>query len=97
MSQEYETDSRKEHVIAGNSAIIKCDIPSFIADFVTVTGWLEESQDIEYFPSHNFGTMINYFCMIKILRFFLLDNLQTPTLLPSKVSPKKQSVGSTDP
>ena len=59
VSQDYDSDADKEYVIAGNSAIVKCDIPSFIADFVTVTGWLEESQDIEYFPSNNFGTTID--------------------------------------
>ena len=74
VSQEYGTDARQERVIAGNAAIIKCDIPSFIADFVTVTGWLEESQDIEYFPSGNFGTMIHYFSMTKIRGAFLLDS-----------------------
>ena len=65
VSQEYGTDASTERVIAGNYAIVKCAIPSFIADFVTVTGWLEESQDVEYFPSDNFGTMINYFRMCK--------------------------------
>lgn len=26
----------------GNSAIIKCSIPSFVADFVSVVGWTDE-------------------------------------------------------
>lgn len=28
-----------EHVIKGNSAVIKCSIPSFVADFVSVLSW----------------------------------------------------------
>lgn len=31
----------------GNAAIIKCLIPSFVADFVQVSGWLnEEGEEI---------------------------------------------------
>jgi hypothetical protein len=26
----------------GNSAIVKCSIPSFVADFVTVEAWVDE-------------------------------------------------------
>ena len=88
VSQEYETDVNKERAIAGNSAIMKCDITSFIADFVTVTGWLEESQDIEYFPSDNFGTMVNHFRMIKIHRLSYLA-ICRPSSLPLKTCLKK--------
>lgn len=34
----------------GNSAILKCSIPSFVADFVHVVGWIDE-EGHEYFPS----------------------------------------------
>lgn len=32
----------KEYVMRGNSAILKCSIPSFVADFVHVVGWIDE-------------------------------------------------------
>lgn len=29
-----------EYVIRGNSAIMKCSVPSFVADFITVEAWV---------------------------------------------------------
>lgn len=31
-----------EYIMKGNAAIMKCLIPSFVSDFVTVTGWIDE-------------------------------------------------------
>jgi Down syndrome cell adhesion molecule-like protein 1 len=39
VSQNYDTDVNKEYVIRGNSAILKCQVPSFVADFVDVISW----------------------------------------------------------
>ena len=41
VNQFYLTDGENEYVIRGNSAILKCKIPSFIADFVTVDAWID--------------------------------------------------------
>jgi hypothetical protein len=30
-----------ESVIHGNDAILKCSIPSFVADFVSISGWID--------------------------------------------------------
>ena len=38
------------HVIIGNSALVKCEIPSFVADFVNVISWTD-NQGTEFFPS----------------------------------------------
>lgn len=43
-----------EYVIKGNSAVLKCSIPSFVADFVYVEAWIDE-EGIEYKPSNNYG------------------------------------------
>lgn len=32
----------KEYVIRGNAAVLKCSIPSFVADFVRVESWIDE-------------------------------------------------------
>ena len=45
MIQTYETDVIKEFVIRGNDALIKCSIPSFVTDFVTVRSWIVESSE----------------------------------------------------
>ncbi|XP_064091662.1 cell adhesion molecule Dscam1-like [Macrobrachium nipponense] len=41
VAQDYETDADKEYVIKGNNAIMKCEIPSFVADFVSVQAWVD--------------------------------------------------------
>lgn len=40
----------KEYIMRGNAAILKCTIPSFVADFVTVEAWIDEDGK-EYKPS----------------------------------------------
>lgn len=34
-----------EYVIKGNAAILKCSIPSFVADFVQVVSWVDDSGE----------------------------------------------------
>uniref|UniRef100_A0A336MBD6 CSON014681 protein n=1 Tax=Culicoides sonorensis TaxID=179676 RepID=A0A336MBD6_CULSO len=53
VTQYYEADVNKEHVIRGNSAIIKCLIPSFVADFVEVVSW-HTDQDETFSPNTNY-------------------------------------------
>lgn len=36
-------------MIRGNSAILKCSIPSYIAEFVTVEAWIREDGEV-YIP-----------------------------------------------
>ena len=50
VSQPYSTDAHKVYVIIGNSALVKCEIPSFVSDFVAVVSWVD-NENIEYFPS----------------------------------------------
>jgi len=39
--QNYESELMPtEYVIRGNSAILKCSVPSFVADFITVESWV---------------------------------------------------------
>jgi len=33
-----------EYVIRGNAAVLKCSIPSFVADFVRVESWIDERE-----------------------------------------------------
>lgn len=55
MAQYYEADVNKEHVIRGNSAVMKCLIPSFVADFVEVVSW-HTDQNENFSPSGDFGS-----------------------------------------
>ena len=41
-------------MIDGNDALLKCKIPSFVADFVHVVNWEDDKQNIIY-PNKNYG------------------------------------------
>lgn len=52
--QPYEAEADNEYVIRGNSAIMKCEIPSFVADFVSVTHWVD-STGKSFYPDNDYG------------------------------------------
>jgi len=52
VTQNYLVEVNNEHVIRGNSAVIKCSIPSFVADFVSVLSWNDNSGN-EYAIHHD--------------------------------------------
>nr|XP_017031934.1 Down syndrome cell adhesion molecule-like protein Dscam2 isoform X38 [Drosophila kikkawai] len=41
--QFYQTRVIDEFVLRGNSATLKCLVPSFVADFIDVEGWIDEA------------------------------------------------------
>lgn len=46
VQQFYESEVNNEYVIRGNAAVLKCSIPSFVADFVQVISWQDESGEL---------------------------------------------------
>lgn len=46
VEQDYRTGVNDEYVIRGNSAILKCSIPSFLSDFVVVIAWLDDASNV---------------------------------------------------
>lgn len=36
----------EENVLRGNSAIVKCHIPSFVTEYVTVSSWIISEGDV---------------------------------------------------
>lgn len=44
-----------EHVLRGNTGILKCHIPSFVADFVSVSSWIEDEKTEIYGVQNGFG------------------------------------------
>lgn len=54
VAQLYDTDVNKAYIIRGNSAVLKCEIPSFVADFVSVVSW-HTDQDESFFPGSEYG------------------------------------------
>lgn len=53
--QAYDVDVEKEYAIRGNSVVLKCKVPSFVGDFVTVTMW-EDNEGNSFYPSNDYGT-----------------------------------------
>ncbi|XP_072939091.1 cell adhesion molecule Dscam1 isoform X22 [Epargyreus clarus] len=47
VTQYYEAEVVSEYVIRGNTAVLKCNIPSFVSDFVKVEAWVD-SDNGEY-------------------------------------------------
>lgn len=54
ISQPYEPEADNEYVIRGNAALMKCEVPSFVSDFVSVEMWTD-SDGGSYFPGHSEG------------------------------------------
>lgn len=53
--QAYDVDVEKEYAIRGNSVVLKCKVPSFVGDFVTVTMW-EDNEGNSFYPRNDYGT-----------------------------------------
>lgn len=45
VSQSYTVNLWEENVLRGNAAILKCHIPSFVTEYVTVTSWIISEGD----------------------------------------------------
>lgn len=54
MNQYYEAEVVSEYVIRGNTAVLKCTIPSFVADYVHVEAWVD-SDSSQYYHSSDYG------------------------------------------
>ena len=54
VTQNYATEPINEYVILGNDVIMKCDVPSFVTDFVLIVGWEDDSGKV--YPSSSVTT-----------------------------------------
>jgi hypothetical protein len=54
VAQSYEVEADNEYVIRGNSAVMKCEVPSFVSDFVVVENW-QDSKGNSYLPGDDYG------------------------------------------
>jgi hypothetical protein len=52
--QDYETRVGDEFVIIGNDVLIKCDVPSYAADYLQVVGWVT-NNGIGITPLNGYG------------------------------------------
>ena len=84
MEQSYIIEVNNEHVIRGNAAILKCVIPSFVADFLAVKTWSIEGALIEEISigSFDFGKVKNYFILYLLSRNSSLSVFKVFVLFP---------------
>lgn len=61
VNQFYKAEILTEYVIRGNTAVLKCSIPSFVADYVFVEAWLDDSGKIMT-VSNDYGNSKGLFC-----------------------------------
>lgn len=66
VNQLYQTRVIDEYVLLGNSVVLKCLVPSFVADFVQVLGWVDDSGNNIGSNVDKQGTMnfrLDVYCM----------------------------------
>lgn len=81
MSQFYITEAENEYVIKGNSAIVKCKIPSFVTDFVSIESWIFDDGLLLTHNSTNATTdygrnRYNCSCLIIVVHRLMQPNLR---------------------
>ena len=54
MAQDYESEASNEYIVRGNSALIKCKVPSYVTDLVDVIAWVD-SEALEYRINQDYG------------------------------------------
>lgn len=67
VTQFYMTEAENEYVILRNSAVLKCKIPSFVADFVHVEAWINAEDGTVLTPSNDssaYGYFYSLLCFI---------------------------------
>ena len=56
VNQYYESQVYDEYVIKGNAAILKCNIPSFVADHIYIVEWID-SDNGRYVHNSSYGSL----------------------------------------
>lgn len=94
VAQFYETRVIDEFVLRGNSVIMKCNLPSFVADFVYVEAWIsiDDSDITEYYANNTKWGIVTNETFIFCSRIYASKSLSLPLLThsPSILSAGKQ-------
>lgn len=52
--QKYEVQVRDAYVLAGNTGVLRCEIPTFVKEYVSVTSWVQDSA-FNIYPTPDSG------------------------------------------
>lgn len=93
--QFYQTRVIDEFVLRGNAGLLKCNLPSFVADFVDVESWIADDGMEIYRNSTSFGRVcdqkpfcayVEFFCVIghkmEVDFQFILSPVFSNSILP---------------
>ncbi|XP_068083883.1 cell adhesion molecule Dscam1 [Anabrus simplex] len=50
VKQKYEIQVYDEYVISGNTAVLRCQVPSYVAEYVMVTSWIQDGT-VNIYPN----------------------------------------------
>lgn len=62
MHQFYQTRVIDEFVLKGNTATLKCLVPSFVSDFVEVVEWLTDDKSLSLATNDNGKDIFPHTC-----------------------------------
>ncbi|XP_071455064.1 cell adhesion molecule Dscam1, partial [Hetaerina americana] len=54
VKQKYEVQVYDEYVISGNTVILRCQVPSYVAEYVMVTSWIQDGT-VNIYPNTDTG------------------------------------------
>ncbi|XP_070509703.1 cell adhesion molecule Dscam1 isoform X3 [Chironomus tepperi] len=58
IDQKYTVQVHDEYVILGNTAVLKCQVPSYVSDYVVVTAWILNTG-VHLYPNTDIGGKYN--------------------------------------
>ncbi|XP_046988853.1 Down syndrome cell adhesion molecule-like protein Dscam2 [Schistocerca americana] len=61
LDQRYEAQVHDEFAISGNTAVLRCHVPAFARDFVSVSGWLRGDPPRDLTPDVTTGGRFSVF------------------------------------
>ncbi|XP_063226995.1 cell adhesion molecule Dscam2 [Bacillus rossius redtenbacheri] len=54
VQQKYEVQVYDEYVISGNTAVLRCQVPAYVAEYVMVTSWVQDGS-VNIYPNTDTG------------------------------------------
>ncbi|KAK6630668.1 hypothetical protein RUM43_014657 [Polyplax serrata] len=54
VNQKYDVQVYDEYVVTGNTAVLRCQVPSDLADYVLITSWIQDDV-VHIYPTTDTG------------------------------------------
>lgn len=71
VQQRYNPEVLNPAGFIGGNVLIRCNIPSFVKDFVTVTSWLQQEPTFNIYPSTDGGKIFVYNLHMYLVKKYL--------------------------